>query len=116
MACRQSSRGLSSATAFPSVGAIHESPAIFDTSERANPDSPLQDALAPYLPFIAAVAAADVQAQMAFCRGMNKMIDAVADEINDIAVEAFGDVILEEADGAYAIIEDYREQLSFLWR
>ena len=47
---------------------------------------------------------------------MNKMIDAVADEINDIAVETFGDVILEETDGAYAIIEDYREQLSFLWR
>ena len=93
-----------------------ESPAIFDTSERANPDSPLQDALAAYLPFIAAAAAGDARAQREICRGMNKMIDAVADEINDIAVETFGDVILEETDGAYAIIEDYREQLSFLWR
>ena len=105
-----------------SVGAIHESPAVFDTSERANQISappkysPLQDALAPYLPFIAAVAAADVQAQMAFCRAMGKMADAVADEVNDLAVETFGDVILEDADRGYAIIEDYREQLSFLWR
>ena len=99
-----------------SVGAIHESPAVFDTSERANPDSPLQDALAPYLPFITAVAAEDVQAQMAFCRAMGKMADAVADEVNGIAVDVFGDVILEDADRGYAIIEDYREQLEYLWR
>ena len=47
---------------------------------------------------------------------MGKMIDAVADEINGIAAEVFGDVILEEADGGYAIIEDYKEQLAFLGR
>ena len=44
------------------------------------------------------------------------MIDAVADEINEIAAEIFGDVILEDGEGGYAIIEDYREQISFLWR
>ena len=99
-----------------SVGAIHESPVVFDTSERVNPDSPLQEALASYLPFIAAVANADVQAQMAFCRTMGKMLDAVADEVNGIAVDAFGDVILEDADRGYTIIEDYREQLEYLWR
>ena len=44
------------------------------------------------------------------------MIDAVADEINEIAAEIFGDVILEEGEDGYVIIEDYREQISFLWR
>jgi hypothetical protein len=53
---------------------------------------------------------------MAFCRSMGKMIDAVADEINGIAADVFGDVILEEGDGGYAVIEDYKEQLQYLWR
>ncbi len=78
-------------------------------------DTALKLALADYLPFIGAAAAGDAGAQTGFCRRMGKMIDAVADEINDVAVEAFGDVILEEGDGGYAIIEDYREQLAFLW-
>ncbi len=81
----------------------------------AVPKSPLQNALADYLPFIKAAAAGDVNAQRNNCRRLGKMIDAVADEINGIAVEVFGDVILEEVDGGYAIIEDYKEQLSFLW-
>ena len=97
-------------------GSRPESPAVFDTSERANPDSPLQDAIASYLPFIAAVAAEDVAAQMQAARALGKMLDAVADEINGIAADVFGDVILEDADRGYAIIEDYREQLEYLWR
>ncbi len=79
-------------------------------------DDALKGALAAYLPFIAAAAALDTGAQMQTCRAMGKMIDAVADEINDISVEVFGDVILEEADGGYTVIEDYREQLQYLWR
>ena len=47
---------------------------------------------------------------------MGKMADAVADEINEIAAEVFGDVILEDDEGGYVVIEDYREQISFLWR
>ena len=100
----------------------HDSPAVFDTFKRANQISappkysPLQDALAPYLPFIAAVAAEDVSAQMQAARALGKMLDAVADEVNGIAADVFGDVILEDADRGYAIIEDYREQLEYLWR
>jgi hypothetical protein len=52
---------------------------------------------------------------MVFCRNAGKMIDAVADEINGIAADVFGDVILEEDDGGYVIIDDYREQLRSLW-
>ena len=86
-----------------------------------NPDTPqgdnaLADALAIYLPFIAAAAEGNAAAQNAAAREMGKMIDAVADEINEIAAEIFGDVILEDGEGGYAIIEDYREQISFLWR
>ena len=108
------------------VEANHDSPAAFDTSETANHDLPLQStavpddalaaALADYLPFIRAAAGCDAGAQMAFCRSMGKMIDAVADEINGIAADVFGDVILEEDGSGYAVIEDYKEQLQYLWR
>ena len=79
-------------------------------------DDALKTTLASYLPFIAAVAAEDVSAQMQAARALGKMLDAVADEINGIAADVFGDVILEDADRGYAIIEDYREQLEYLWR
>ena len=108
------------------VGANHDSPAAFDTSKPAINDAPMQGtvvpddalaaALADYLPFIHAAADGNASAQMAFCRSMGKMIDAVADEINGIAADVFGDVILEEGDGGYAVIEDYKEQLQYLWR
>ena len=108
------------------VGANHDSPAAFDTSKPAMNDAPMQGtvvpddalaaALADYLPFIHAAADGNASAQMAFCRSMGKMIDAVADEINGIAADVFGDVILEEGDGGYAVIEDYKEQLQYLWR
>ena len=88
---------------------------VQNDSSTGTGDDALKDALAAYLPFIRAAAAGDAGAQMAFCRAAGKMLDAVADEINGIAVDAFGDVILEENGSAYAIIEDYREQLAYLW-
>ena len=75
----------------------------------------LKQALANYLPFIAAAAQGNASAQREAARAMGKMVDAVADEINEIATDVFGDVILEDGDGAYVIIEDYREQISYLW-
>jgi hypothetical protein len=38
------------------------------------------------------------------------MPDAIADEINEIAAELLGDIVLEEDDGdGYRVIEEYRE-------
>ena len=101
-----------------SVGANHDSPVTTCTPmpDRAIPESPLQDALADYLPFIAAAAAQNASEQREAARAVGKMVDAMADEINEIAADVFGDVILEEDGGTYVIIEDYREQLVFLWR
>ena len=63
-----------------------------------------------------AAAAQNASAQREAARAVGKMVDAMADEINEIAADMFGDVILEEDGGTYVIIEDYREQLVFLWR
>lgn len=38
-------------------------------------------------------------------------VDAVADRINECAADIFGDIILENVGGAYAIIEDYSDQI-----
>ncbi len=100
------------------VEANHDSPAqpVPVVADAPQGDNALADALADYLPFIAAAAEGNAAAQNVAAREMGKMIDAVADEINEIAAEIFGDVILEDGEGGYAIIEDYREQISFLWR
>lgn len=42
----------------------------------------------------------------------NKLIfEAVADEINEVAAEIFGDILLEEADIGYKIIDDYKDMI-----
>ena len=35
--------------------------------------------------------------------------DAIADRINELAAEQMGDVLLEERDGIYCVLEDYLE-------
>lgn len=38
------------------------------------------------------------------------MLDSVADEINEIAIEQIGDVILYSEGSGYSIIDDYLEE------
>ena len=45
---------------------------------------------------------------------MGKLPDAVADEINEIAAEELGDILLEADDNGYRLIEDYRDALEDL--
>ncbi len=50
----------------------------------------------------------DVAAQRQFAKARGEMVDSLADRINELAAEMLGDVLLEECDGGYAVIEDYR--------
>ncbi len=46
------------------------------------------------------------------CRQIDKMPEMLADAINEIAVDAFGDILLEDdGNGVFAIIEDYRDDV-----
>ena len=49
--------------------------------------------------------------QRKFARSHSLSLDAIADKINECAADVFGDIILEDAGGAYAIIEDYADQI-----
>ena len=46
--------------------------------------------------------------QIEYIRANNLLPEALVDEINDTAAEIFGDILIEEADIGYQIIEEYR--------
>lgn len=45
-----------------------------------------------------------------YCRARGILPDTAAAEVNEAAVDSFGDVLLEFADGAWQIIDDYLEE------
>jgi hypothetical protein len=52
---------------------------------------------------------ADREAQKQIALQKGELIDAIADRINELAAEQMGDVLLEERDGIYCVLEDYLE-------
>lgn len=53
----------------------------------------------------------DRTAARAFAHERGAMLDALVDKINTAADDLLGDIILEESNGFYGVIEDYRVQL-----
>ena len=74
----------------------------------------LLDALRPYLAFLQAVADGDHLLQERIARETGLPIEVVADTVNALAAEHMGDILLEESDCGFAVIEDYRETLTAL--
>ena len=59
-------------------------------------------------PFAVAAYRGDVVAQREFCRERGLLPDTVADQINELAADAFGDILLLDEGEGYFVIEDYR--------
>lgn len=55
------------------------------------------------------IAGAKAQREFALSRGM--MVDTIVDKINTVAGDMLGDILLEEGDDGYTVIEDYLEIL-----
>ncbi|MBQ9086221.1 MAG: TerB N-terminal domain-containing protein [Clostridia bacterium] len=53
----------------------------------------------------------DLGALARYARTEGRLSDTVAEVINEAGWDRMGDAILEERDGGYAVIEDYREEL-----
>ena len=51
------------------------------------------------------------RAQREFANAKGMMVDAIVDRINTVAGDMLGDILLEECDDGYAVIEDYLEIL-----
>ena len=74
-------------------------------------ETDLADAMGSYLPFLRAVRDGDSMGQRNAARDAGMPLEVLADEVNGIAAELTGDILLEDRDGVFAVIEDYREIL-----
>ncbi len=62
----------------------------------------------PHLNFFEAVLRNNYVKQREYIQAHHLLPEALVDEINEFAVEHFGDIVIEECDDGYSIIEDYR--------
>lgn len=73
-------------------------------------DVGLRAALGEKYEFLLAALAEDRDRQKQVAARLSAMPDAIADEINELAAELLGDILLEEDDmGGFRVIEEYRE-------
>jgi hypothetical protein len=77
-------------------------------------ESELTGALTPYRDLLRAIDQGDVKQQQSICRSMGKMMDAVVEEINTLASDVMGDILIEDEGNGYALIEDYRSEVASL--
>ena len=97
-----------------SAETVSKTPEITPVPEQIAADpcaTELAAALGDLVVFVRLVAKGDRAAQRAFALERQTMPDALVDRINTIAEEHIGDVVLEEIDGALALVEDYRDVL-----
>ncbi len=80
-------------------------------SEAVSEALPLAAALDEYIEFLRLADRGDASAMLKYAAAHGEMIELLIDKINEISVETFGDVILEEGEAGYAIIPEYRKEL-----
>lgn len=62
--------------------------------------------------YLRALLAGDRAAVRTFLAEVGKMEEELADSINEKCADSFGDIVLENTDEGYAILSDYREEVS----
>jgi predicted RNA-binding protein (virulence factor B family) len=81
---------------------------ILTAEEEKIPDT--ESAWTQYMPFLRAALRADRKGETDAAAELGKSLDVTADEINTLAAELLGDILLEEDEsGAFVVIEDYLE-------
>ena len=81
----------------------------------AQDDTDLAVALKPYAALLCAIDRQDMTQVKEIARQLGKLPDALVEEINTLASDVFGDILIEENEyGGYAMIEDYREEIASL--
>lgn len=77
-----------------------------------NSDSPIQQfyyMIKNYTELFTLIKEERFDEQILYVKANKIIFEAAADEINDAAAEVFGDILLEEADVGYKIIDDYKD-------
>lgn len=91
-----------------------EAPNFIEDEQPSAEDAPMDDlavALGEWLIFARAVLNGDVEAQRSEAARVGKMRDWIVDQINGIAADVIGDILIDGDDDEYTVIEDYREML-----
>ena len=100
------SAAIAQAPTAPALGSAPTAPSA------AAVTSPLAEGLGDLAAFLPLAAARDRAGQRAFARSIGLMPDAVADKINTVAGDIIGDIVLEEDNGVYILVEDYIDILT----
>lgn len=88
------------------------SPAPMDAEPPAAEEEPeASHAFAPYLAFLRAVQSEDGAGQRRAAEAAGTPPEVLADGVNALAFDIYGDILLEESDCGFAVIDDYREIL-----
>ena len=72
-------------------------------------DATLREALGEHFTFVETLKRGDQSVCRSIAAEAGKLFDSVIDEINEIAVEVIGDVLIEEVDDGFEILDCYRE-------
>lgn len=67
-----------------------------------------------YLPFLSAVFRRDVRGQRKCAEALQLSAELAAEAINEIAAEQMGDILIEEAENGYSVIEEYTDTVTSL--
>jgi hypothetical protein len=84
-------------------------PILKQEKSEENGDATLREALGEYLAFVDALKHGDQSVCRSIAAQTGKLLDGVVDEINEIAVEVIGDVLIEEGDDGFEILDCYRD-------
>lgn len=85
-----------------------------EVSKPSEASSDRTDVFGEYIEFLVAVKRKSFSEQKLIAEKMGKMIDNISDEINEKAIEVYGDVLLEDNGDGYAVIPEYEGSLDEL--
>ena len=89
---------------------IYVSPAEPNTQNSDNnPTQQFYHMIKNYAELFALIKEERFDEQISYVKANKIIFEAAADEINGAAAEVFGDILLEEADAGYKIIDDYKD-------
>ncbi len=94
---------------------VYEQPAIQEVrqeKELTAQDIDLMSALGEYAEAMCKLKQGDVKMLKLLAEEKGKALEAIVDVINELAVDVIGDMIIEEIDDGYAVIEDYCDMIN----
>ena len=96
---------------------VEELPTVVETESLINENKETDDmslltSLGEYGDAVLALVKGDIGVLSALSRSQGKPTEAIVDAINEIAVCAIGDILIEETDDGYSVIDDYVELIN----